>query len=821
MDIRSQLEKTLTNSLRGPPGFAVVHSSIVGFTNASEFNEWDYVHAFKSLCSKGWTFAFPTFTFSFTETGNFDPKNCSSEAGALGKIILERCPESIRTSDPIYSFAVIGDRSDFLQDDCPKSTWGKGSVFEKMEIENAHIVMLGCDWKFCTFFHRFEEEFEVPYRTWKDFASNDNRYKTRMFVRNRFIKPINCFKLLISEFEKEKGFIVQPFLDGKIQVLLAERIASISRRILSEDKFSLLENAPEVKHRIACLQESKKNKTIRIAILNSKNIELLKNDFESLISRLVPERSFEIYSSEFGQVANDILWDESKLYKSLPDFTFFTDRLEDLLGVTNFDEEEKALETVDQYRDLVLHYAEKCKGTIFIHKFYISEKKVYERTQVEAKLCEKANNRIQESLGSRSNIIFLDLMSEIAETHQVFDPRLWFVARVPFSNNYAEAISKKWSKMVIEKIGKSIRMIVLDLDDTIWGGVIGEDGIEGIKLGGDYPGNVFYSFQREIKYLSERGIAIAICSKNDEDVALHAINNHPFMALSENDLVTHRINWLPKWKNIKEISEEVGLGLGSILFIDDNPVEREAVKKMLPAVKVLDLSDDVACYAEQLRACNYLEITTANKEDLKRITSYKARKEMNLAMDSAANLTEFYRGLNMRLTFSALKSTNVQRASQLTQKTNQFNTTTRRYSELELKSMQRDGAEVVVIALEDRYIERENIGLIILKNSSEDSEAGEIDLFLLSCRVLGREIEGAIISWAVKRASVHKWKRLAGQIIDTPRNTPVRELYKKCGFTQESFSNYWTIKVGCEPEISDLFQINEELELENCSDDNI
>ncbi|MEO0034372.1 MAG: hypothetical protein RLZZ501_395, partial [Pseudomonadota bacterium] len=345
-------------------------------------------------------------------------------------------------------------------------------------------------------------------------------------------------------------------------------------------------------------------------------------------------------------------------------------------------------------------------------------------------------------------------------------------------------------------LGKSTRLVVVDLDNTLWGGVLGEDGVEGLAIGGDYPGNAYAAFQRHLKALTRRGIALAIASKNDTDLALRALETLPAMVLRPGDFSAHRINWQPKWRNLREIAAELALGEASILFIDDNPAEREAIRRNLPAVRVLDLPADPTGYVDALESCPYLAAATVTAEDRGRIEDYARRRERTQARSEAASLEDFFAGLEMRLTLAPLMPGNGERAAQLCQKTNQFNTTTRRYGLRDLEALRDGGADVVVIGLEDRQSPFENIGLLILR--PEEDGAGRIDLYLLSCRVLGRGLETAVPRWAVLRAARRHWPILRGEIIPTERNSPARGVFAAAGF-DDAGEGHWTIETTSPP----------------------
>jgi FkbH-like protein len=306
--------------------------------------------------------------------------------------------------------------------------------------------------------------------------------------------------------------------------------------------------------------------------------------------------------------------------------------------------------------------------------------------------------------------------------------------------------------------------------------------VDGLQLGGDYPGNAFRAFHDALRALMGQGIALAVCSKNDERLALEAMDRHPDMRIRPADLVAHRINWKPKSINLRDICTELNLGLESVLFIDDSPVERDEVRRALPAVKVLDLPEDPSDYARCLLASPWVASVQHTHEDTARLRNYRTRRRVEHERETAADFTEFLISLGMTVYLQPLDDTNSVRAEQLCQKTNQFNSTTRRYTRRDLETIRSAGGEVVVIGLEDRYTERENVGVLVLLPAQDDPRTGTIDLYLLSCRVLGRGLETALVSWACRHLGARGHREVRAQVVQTERNAPVRDVYAGAGF---------------------------------------
>jgi FkbH-like protein len=366
---------------------------------------------------------------------------------------------------------------------------------------------------------------------------------------------------------------------------------------------------------------------------------------------------------------------------------------------------------------------------------------------------------------------------------QWHDPRLWNLARVRWSRMATKAVARAYANAVQAYLGRSRKCLVLDLDNTLWGGVIGEDGLTGIVLGEEGAGLAFAEFQTELKHLLPRGVLLAVCSKNNPDDALQALRNHPSMRLKEQDFACLRINWEDKAANLQGIAEELNIGLDSLVFIDDNPAERSRIATALPQVAVPDWPEDPADYKAALLelVADYFPKLRITEEDRKRGDLYRAQGERRKLAGSSSSMGDFYRSLQMRAVFARATDLTIPRIAQLTQKTNQFNLTTRRYGEPEIRSLARsEGAEVLSMELSDRFGSNGLIGVLILVR--ESPELWRIDTFLLSCRVIGRTAEDAFVAFACAVALERGAGELLGEYRPTERNSVASSVYSKLGF---------------------------------------
>jgi len=785
----------LKSVLSDDPGVAVIHSSLPAFKAMGEGSVGHFVAAISSLVDEGWTILLPAFTYSFCQGEPFIKFKSPSETGVLADFILKYLPKAQRTSHPIYSFVVLGARVDEVTSLKPKTTFGVGSTFEWVERVNASLVMLGCGWKSCTQFHRYEELAKVKYRYPKafsgmvDYGQGMESVEAMMWVRDLELEPKNDFLTAVRSLKLNHKISSANLWEGEIEVVKVHDLQLVCEEQLAENDFIYLSNSAEVRKNVRKKSERKSQPCLTLSVLGSKNLSLMVGALKNRLLDILPERRFEFQELPYGQLFYALKNTNSPFWKSPPNIRVFCDRLEDIPGVDLYDEE-KTISIVKDYAQLVLEYHQAVGGWSIVHLFS-SFYRSATSSQVIAKIdiVAKSNAILCSVLKAVDQIAWVDINIEVAGfPGAVTDSRLKYLGQFSWSKGFSVHLANCWTGLILTMLGKDARLIVVDLDNTLWGGVLGEDGMAGLKIGGDYPGNAFKDFQQALLKYADRGVALAVASKNDEDLALKAMTELPDMVIREDQLQAHAINWEPKWVNIQKLCQELNLGLGSILFVDDNPVERESVKRNLPDVKVLELPKDPAEYVSSLEECVYLRAISVNKEDLGRLKDFSVRKQRQDMREKFASMEDYFVGLGITLTLNPLSEGNVQRSAQLCQKTNQFNTTARRYDQKELFSLVEEGSEVVVLNYQDRFSAPENIGLMIVKFSK--NEGVYIDLYLLSCRVLGRGIETVLPKWAALRAGTKGFNNIFGEIVISDRNTPVRDVFKQSGY-EASNEHMW------------------------------
>jgi FkbH-like protein len=368
-------------------------------------------------------------------------------------------------------------------------------------------------------------------------------------------------------------------------------------------------------------------------------------------------------------------------------------------------------------------------------------------------------------------------------------PSEWALAKLPFAQEFLPLYAEHVCRVIAALVGKSRRCLVLDLDNTLWGGVIGDDGLKGIQIAqGDATGEAYLNFQRYILSLRERGVVLAVSSKNEDETARLPFRKHAEMLLREEHFAVFQANWSDKATNIQAISEELALGLESLVFVDDNPFERELVRKGLPQVAVPEMPSDPVFYARTLSAAGYFEAATFSGEDLKRASYYDGNARRADLQKQVGNVQEYLASLKMEIVFHPFDETGRARITQLINKSNQFNLTTRRYTEAEVARIETDpDCFSMQVRLSDTFGDNGMISVVICRarppKAREPDADWEIDTWLMSCRVLGRAVESMVLRELLHHAAQRGVRRLIGVYRPTDRNKLVEQHYAKLGFS--------------------------------------
>jgi FkbH-like protein len=423
-----------------------------------------------------------------------------------------------------------------------------------------------------------------------------------------------------------------------------------------------------------------------------------------------------------------------------------------------------------------------------------------------AKLPWDANNfirRVNRELGDRlPAYVHVNDVESLSAKHGLmewFDPRYWFHAKQPVSFDCLLPYVRNTARIIGALFGCSAKCLVLDLDNTLWGGVVGDDGLEGLVIGeGDAVGEAFKAFQEYLLRLKERGVMLAVCSKNEESNALAPFERHSEMVLKREDFVSFKANWRPKPENLREIASELNIGTDTLVFVDDNPAEREHVRLSLPDVKVVELSADPADYPRLLDEVGLFEIIAVSVEDRERTQKYHENAQRARLQESASDYTSYLASLQQKAVVKPFEEIQLDRITQLINKTNQFNLTTLRQSRSQVEALMGNATVLTAyVRLADRFGDN---GLISVFFGHKDGEELWIDEWLMSCRVLKRGVEQLLCNYVAQKARALGMTRLHGIYIPRPANKLVCDHYQSLGFvaagTESNGAAHWHLELA-------------------------
>lgn len=397
----------------------------------------------------------------------------------------------------------------------------------------------------------------------------------------------------------------------------------------------------------------------------------------------------------------------------------------------------------------------------------------------------KLNFLLMEGCQEVKNVYLIDLDAIQASfgREKFSDPKLYYIAKMPISMEALPGTAKAVVDMIQALRGAVKKCVVLDLDNTLWGGVIGDDGLSGIQVGELGLGHAFSDFQTWLKELKNRGMLLAVCSKNNEPAAKEPFEKHPEMVLRLEDISMFVANWEDKASNIRNIQKTLNIGMDSLVFLDDNPFERNLVRSLIPEITVPELPEDPALYLQYLRSLGLFEMASYSADDAKRTQQYKEQADRAVFETSFASYDDYLAGLSMQAVAAPFDVFHYPRIAQLTQRSNQFNLRTVRYTEAEIEAVSQDDSHITLyFMLKDKFGDHGLISVVIL-DKQEDSTLF-VSEWLMSCRVLKRGMEEFIVNKIVKTAAEHGFSKVIGEYISTPKNAMVKDLYEKLGFVR-------------------------------------
>lgn len=557
--------------------------------------------------------------------------------------------------------------------------------------------------------------------------------------------------------------------------------------------------------------DTPRERRIRIAIIGSSTLDHVRAylEVETRQAGLSPE----FYVGPFDQYAQEILDPASALYAFAPDViimaihgrAFFPDLYDNPVDLTVDARRATADEIAGRMAALVAQLVSRTTALVLLHTFATPQyspfgaldlRDNFGQTALFAAINGALAERVRHDFPS-VHLVDEDRVYGRIGKRNVTDPRLWFLARIGIGEGALGALTQEYMRFIKALKGRNRKCLVLDLDNTLWGGVVGEDGPHGIALGQEAPGNAFRAFQEAILSLWKRGIILAINSKNNEADALEVLERHPDMILRPQHFAATRINWLDKVSNLESIAAELNIGLDSMVFVDDNPAECAMVRGRLPHVLTIELPRDPARYRGLLLELTDFDTLVLTEEDRQRGQLYaqrRARQEWEASRGD--NLGDYLADLGLEVDVALADAFAIPRIAQLIGKTNQYNLTTRRHSEAQVQAFAASVDHVVyAVRVKDRFGDHGLVGTAIV---ARERDVWTVDTLLLSCRVLGRGVETAFLSALVAAAQQDGARTLRGLFAPTAKNAPARDFYRAHGFIlvhEDAGTQHWELDV--------------------------
>ena len=546
-------------------------------------------------------------------------------------------------------------------------------------------------------------------------------------------------------------------------------------------------------------------KKLRVAFLASSTI----NGFEETMRVKCFQKGIDCitYVADYNQYNQEILNQDSGLYQFKPDITFLILDTRHILGEYFFswysiphDDRPKIIDAkISEIENICNTFTKNFDSKLVVTSLQIPNYSPYgiNEESILRSLKEviyEINTKLFQ--WNKSGKIFTYDFNEFVRKfgeNNIFNYKQFFSGDIKISTEYIPRFVNELMGYIYAVTGTSKKCIVLDLDNTLWGGVIGEDGFDNIKLGDNPIGRSFVEFQKRLLALNQRGIILAINSKNNFDDAIKVIRKHPNMILKEDNFACVKINWDDKVSNLQKIAEELNIGLDSMIFFDDDPINQEYVRESLHEVLVVDLPKDSSQYPQIITEMKEFDVLKITEEDTKRSDMYLGQKNRKAFENKIGNFNEFLKHMNIEVHIKKANSFLIPRISQLTLKTNQFNLTTRRYQEEEVSKFSTSDDKIVeCVQVSDKFGDNGITGTYIVEKKND--EEWIIDTFLLSCRIIGRGVEDSMMNQIIEKAKLSGVKRIKGEFIPTTKNKPAENFYEKLGFKKEK--DFWVFNTN-------------------------
>jgi len=535
---------------------------------------------------------------------------------------------------------------------------------------------------------------------------------------------------------------------------------------------------------------------VKIAVLTSFAVEGIK---EVLSVRCWHEGiEPEIFVGDYNQYSRLMLDPESALYKFSPDILFLFIDVRSLWGedfyrpysISSQQRQDLVSSQLEQIEVLLKSFHSNSKGLVVIHNLEIpgySPLGWAESKQKDGflKMIRMFNEKLEDIVRDDPGSFVFDYESFLARKGKDFsiDPQMYYMADMRIAPGLIPAMCDEYISILKPFLSKTRKCIVLDLDNTLWGGVAGEDGMSGIELGPTPQGRPFWEFQKHLLALFERGIILAVNSKNNLEDALKIIQDHPFMVLRQEHFAAMEINWDDKVSNMRKIAQNLNIGLDSLVYFDDDPFNREIMSEFLPEVFTVDLNEDPADYVRVLTSLKELNTLSITDEDRLKGRMYVQERKRKELVKSAGNVEDYLRQLEMVVSIHPMDNFSLPRIAQLTQKTNQFNLTTRRYREMELAGlMSLPNWRIYGVWAKDKFGDNGLVGVMMCRI---EGQTWILDNFLLSCRVIARGVEDTMLAFVTRAAMEQGATQLLGEFIPTQKNKVAEDFFKMNGFSPD------------------------------------
>ncbi len=557
-------------------------------------------------------------------------------------------------------------------------------------------------------------------------------------------------------------------------------------------------------------QELKKNLKKDFSKLKQLKIALLGDSATQLLHQALKGIGFEygwdlqIWEADFDQIERQIFDINSELYQNKPEIVIIFRSAHRLLDKYNKYPAENQKNLADNELSLIANINATIKEQLGCKIIYYNYTEIDDSvfgnyaTKVESSYLfqlRKINYELMLFAQNNSSFYICDIsaLQNKVGRDTFFQSSIYINTEIVLSINILPLVVEKTIQLINVLYGKLKKCIILDLDNTVWGGIIGDDGLENIQIGNLGIGKAFTAFQYWVKKLKLRGIIITVCSKNTESIAKEPFEKHPDMVLKLDDIVVFKANWDNKVDNIKTIQSSLNIGFDSIVFIDDNPFERNIVRENISDITVPEMPEDPAEYLEYLYSLNLFETSSYSNEDIERTKLYQIEEQRNALRTTAVNEEEFLKNLQMHSLVESFNKFNIPRVAQLSQRSNQFNLRTIRYTDLEIEQLANNpNVHTFTFTLEDKYGDNGLICVIILREISKTTLF--IDTWFMSCRVLKRGMEHFVLNTIVDYVKRNGFLILEGEYIPTAKNEMVKNHYLDLGF--EKGENLWKLYVG-------------------------